>query len=57
MDMIRNSRPEPYFSYFFISYVEEPDMVATPERCLQLYGRVPPIHYERAGVRKDRYID
>ena len=39
------------------SYVEEPDMVATPERCLQLYGRVLPIHYERAGRRADSYID
>ena len=40
-----------------ISYVEEPGMVATPERCKQLYGRVLPIHYERAGVRVDSYID
>lgn len=39
------------------SYVEEPDMVATPERCKQLYGKVLPIHYERAGRRKDAYID
>lgn len=39
------------------SYVEEPDMVATPERCKQLYGRALPIHYERAGRRADSYID
>ena len=39
------------------SYVEEPDMVATPERCKQLYGRVLPIHYERAGLRADAYLD
>ncbi len=39
------------------SYVEEPDMVATPERCKQLYGRVLPIHYERAGQRADDFID
>lgn len=39
------------------SYVEEPDMVATPERCKQLYGKVLPIHYERAGKRVDSYID
>ena len=40
-----------------ISYVDEPGMVATPERCLQLYGKVLPIHYERAGLRADSYID
>ncbi len=39
------------------SYVEEPDMVATPERCKQLYGRVLPLHYERAGLRPDNYLD
>jgi len=39
------------------SYVEEADMVATPERCKQLYGRALPIHYERAGLRADDYID
>ncbi len=39
------------------SYVEQPDMVATPERCKQLYGRALPIHYERAGLRADNYID
>ena len=40
-----------------LSYVEEPDMVASPERCKQLYGRALPIHYERAGLRADAYID
>jgi len=40
-----------------LSYVEEPGMVATPERCKQLYGRALPIHYERAGQRADKYID
>jgi hypothetical protein len=39
------------------SYVEEPGMVATPERCKQLYGRALPIHYERAGQRADSYLD
>lgn len=39
------------------SYVEAPDMVATPERCKQLYGRALPVHYERAGLRNDEYID
>ncbi|GAB4283741.1 MAG: hypothetical protein Kow0058_02680 [Roseovarius sp.] len=39
------------------SYVEEPDMVGSPERTRQLYGRVLPIHWERAGRRADSYID
>ncbi|MDA7428748.1 phytanoyl-CoA dioxygenase family protein [Primorskyibacter aestuariivivens] len=39
------------------SYVEEPDMVGAPERTKQLYGRVLPIHYERAGLRADALID
>jgi len=39
------------------SYVEESNMVATPERCKQLYGRALPIHYERAGLRADEFID
>ena len=39
------------------SYVDQPGMVATPERCKQLYGRALPIHYERAGQRADSYID
>lgn len=39
------------------SYVEEPDMVGSPERARQLYGRVLPIHLERAGLRADALID
>jgi hypothetical protein len=39
------------------SFVEEPGMVAKPERCMQLYGRVLPIHHERAGVRADSLLD
>ena len=39
------------------SYVEEPGMVGSPERTKQLYGRVLPIHLERAGIRVDNYID
>ncbi len=39
------------------SFVEEPGMVARPERCRQLYGRVLPIHHERAGVRADTLLD
>jgi hypothetical protein len=39
------------------SFVEEPGMVAQPERCKQLYGRVLPVHYERAGLRADTLLD
>ncbi len=39
------------------SYVEEPDMVGSPERTEQLYGRTLPVHWERAGKRADAYID
>lgn len=39
------------------SYVEQPDMVGAPERTKQLYGRVLPIHLERAGRRGDALID
>jgi hypothetical protein len=39
------------------SYVEQPDMVGAPERTKQLYGRVLPIHLERAGLRADSFID
>ena len=39
------------------SYVEEPGMVATSERCQQLYGRTLPIHHQRAGQRTDAYLD
>ena len=40
-----------------LSYVDRPDMVATPERARQLYGRVLPVHLERAGRRNDTLID
>ena len=39
------------------SYVEMEGMVANPERAMQLYGRVLPIHIERAGLRNDALID
>ncbi len=32
-------------------------MVGSPERTRQLYGRVLPIHLERAGQRADELID
>ena len=32
-------------------------MVASAERCRQLYGRVLPIHVERAGARADALMD
>ena len=39
------------------SYVEERSMVGNPERTQQLYGRVLPIHLERAGLRADGLVD
>lgn len=39
------------------SFVEEPAMVGSPERTRQLYGRVLPIHTDRAGMRGDTLID
>jgi hypothetical protein len=39
------------------SYVEQAGMVGSPERTRQLYGRVLPIHLERAGLRNDTLID
>ena len=39
------------------SFAEEPGMVGSPERTRQLYGRVLPIHLERAGLRADALID
>ena len=39
------------------SFVEEPGMVGSPERTHQLYGRVLPIHRERAGQRVDALAD
>lgn len=35
----------------------EPGMVGSPERTRQLYGRVLPIHIERAGLRADALVD
>lgn len=40
-----------------LSYVGQPNMVATPERAKQLYGRVLPIHLEHAALRSDSLID
>ena len=40
-----------------LSYVEQPDMVGTPKRVKKLYGRVLPIHLERAGLRSGSYLD
>ena len=40
-----------------LSYVDQPDVVATPQRAKQLYGRVMPIHLERAGLHGDNLID
>jgi hypothetical protein len=39
------------------SYVEEPSIVGSPERTQQLYGRVMPVHLERAGLRADGLVD
>ena len=39
------------------SYVEEPNMVGSPVRTKQLYGKVLPIHIERSGFRRDTFID
>jgi len=39
------------------SYVDQPDMVGAPERTKRLYGKVLPIHFERAGLRADAYLD
>lgn len=51
---LTGARPR-YVAIF--SYVEEPDMVGAPERVRQLYGKVLPIHLERAGHRADTYLD
>ena len=39
------------------SFVEKEGMVGSPERTRQLYGRVLPIHLERAGQRADALVD
>ena len=51
---VTGARPR-YVGIF--SFVEEPGMVAAPERCRQLYGRVLPVHYQRAGLRADALLD
>ena len=51
---LEGDRPR-YVAIF--SYVEEPGMVGAPERVRQLYGKVLPIHLERAGLRADAYLD
>ena len=38
------------------SFVETEGMVGSPERTKQLYGRVLPIHHERAGLRSDGWM-
>jgi len=50
------SGPTPRYVAIF-SYVQEPNMVGTPERSKQLYGKALPIHFERAGLRQDEFID
>lgn len=39
------------------SFTELEGMVGSPERTRQLYGRVLPIHLERAGMRGDALVD
>jgi len=39
------------------SFAEIPGMVGSLERTRQLYGRVLPIHEERAGLRSDALVD
>ena len=39
------------------SFVDEPGMVGSPERTLRRYGRVLPIHGERAGRRNDSLLE
>ena len=51
---LKGKRPR-YVAIF--SYVDQPDMVGSPERARQLYGRVLPIHLERAGLRADTLAD
>ncbi len=43
-----------YVSIF--SYVEVPGMLGSPGRTRQLYGRILPIHLERARLRADAYL-
>lgn len=39
------------------SYVEVEGMVGSPDRTMELYGRILPVHVERAGLRNDALID
>jgi len=39
------------------SYVEEPSMVGSVERTMQLYGKTLPIHHQQASLRDDTLID
>jgi hypothetical protein len=39
------------------SFAQEPNMVGSPERTRQLYGRVLPVHLALAGLRGDALID
>ncbi len=48
--------PTPRYVAIF-SFAEHPGMVGSPERTRQLYGRVLPIHLERAGQRADALTD
>ena len=51
---ITGNRPR-YVAIF--SFANIPDMVASPERCKQLYGRVLPIHLQKSRARSDTLID
>lgn len=51
---LAGARPR-YVAIF--SFTEEADMVGNPERTRQLYGRVLPLHLERAGLRRDKLVD
>lgn len=48
--------PKPRYVGIF-SFVETEGMVGSPERTKQLYGRVLPIHHQRAGQRADTLMD
>jgi hypothetical protein len=50
------SGPTPRYVAIF-SYVQDPGMVGSPERTAQLYGRILPVHVERAGLRSDALVD
>ena len=48
--------PTPRYVAIF-SYVEVEGMVGSPDRTVELYGRILPVHIERAGLRNDALID